>query len=679
MTRRPLLFLVSVAFSALVLADEVADTAGNYFDDFPVVLSASRLVQPAQEAPAAVTVIDRDMIRASGARQIAELFRLVPGFLVSYRNGHAPIVTYHGLADPYARRLQVMIDGVSIYSPSYGGVDWYDLPIAIDDVERIEVVRGPNGASFGANAFVGMVNIITREPAAGDPSDIAVTSGDNGINDWSARYAGGRDNWSYRLSAGQRSDDGFDNQADSSRVEHFNFRGRYRIDGINELTGTFLHSNGVGTEYYSYVRPRTFNDNSVQIRWTRAIGADEFWVQIHHGERYVRERYVQPLDLTILHLGVYPFEVNLDNDARRDEIEFQQSFGGNASWRLLWGGQWRQDGARSPTAFGRPDWLDNRLERIFASSEWRPHSAILLQGGATYENSTLTGSSISPRLSATAFLTEHHSIRIGASKARRMPTPFEDAADERFMVPSSVHSALSAMAPFLTAPWNTIVLEPVLFQSFASSGGLRDEKILGREIAYQGRFPALHLTTEIRWFNDQVENLIYPYRIDVPTLLLLISRVREGPDYASSSYDFRNLDSARIRGAEGSLRWSPWAGADLWLTAARTTIDSSNIDVNNSATSPTHSGSVLLSQQFPWDTALSLAYYRVGEMQWLGGGDPMPRYERIDVRLGKRFRWGQHTAELSWTTQNVMNSNYPDFESARRNKRISWAKFQYTF
>ena len=677
MTRRLGMILLLGVVSTPALAAE--DAAGNYFDDFPVVLSASRLVQPAQEAPAAVTVIDRDMIRASGARQIAELFRLVPGFQVSYRNGHSPIVTYHGLADPYARRLQVMIDGISIYSPAYGGVDWYDLPISIDDVERIEIVRGPNGASFGANAFTGMVNIITREPAAGDPSDVAVTSGRDGINDWSARYTAGHDNWSYRLAAGQNSDDGFNNQLDSSRVRHFNFRGRYRVDGVNELSSTILHSDGTGTEYYSYERPRTFADESVQLRWTRATGGDEFWIQVHHGQRSVRERYVQPVDFSMFGLGVFPFEVNLDYDTRRDEVEFQQSFGGNPAWRLLWGGQLRRDGARSATAFATEDWLQNRLERIFASIEWRPQSAILLQGGATYEHSSLSGTSVSPRVSATAFINQQHSIRIGISRARRMPTLFEDAADERYLVPASVHSSLAGLAPYLPAPWNTIVLQPVLYQSFASSGGLADEKILGREIAYQGRFPGLHLTAEVRWFNDQVKDLIYPYRIDVPTLLLLTARAIEGPDYASSSYNFRNLDSADIHGVEGSLHWSPWSGTDLWISAARTTIDSTNVDANNSATVPEHSGSVLVSQQLPWDTALSFGYYRAGDMQWLGGGDPMPGYERLDVRVGKRFRWGPQTAELSWTTQNVLDSNYPDFELVRKNRRLSWVKFQYTF
>jgi iron complex outermembrane receptor protein len=682
MTRLLSIFVMMASISTLAVADEDSDSSGHYFAEFPVVLSASRLVQPAQEAPAAVTVIDREMIRNSGARQIAELFRLVPGFLITYRNGHSPAVTYHGLADTYARRLQVMIDGVSVYSPLYGGVEWYDLPIAIEDIERIEIVRGPNGASFGANAFVGMVNIITREPAVGDPSDIAITSGTNGVNDWSARYAAGAENWSYRLSAGQRSDRGFDGQPDSSRVEHFNFRGRHRLDAANELAGTFLHSNGVGTEYYSIERPRYFIQDAVQLCWTKATGADEFWLQFHHSQRQERERYggIYELDLSALGLGTksFPYSVNFDNDLRRDELAFQQSFGGSEQWRLVWGGQLRQDAVRSATVFDRSDWLTNQLENVFASSEWRPWKQLLLHAGATYEHSSLSGGSISPRISATAFLAEGQSIRIGISKARRMPTPYEEFADESYAVPTSLHALLVGIAPMLPPSWRVAALQPTLVQAYLSSGGLRDEKILSRELAYLGNWPSLRLSGEVRWFNDQVRDLIYVHRIEYPSLVLLVQRANN-PYAESTTFDFRNMDIATERGVEGSLRWTPWQGADLMVAAARTVIKSSDIDASYSASAPLHTASALFSQQLPWDTSVSLGYYRVGEMQWLGGGEPLPAYERIDIRLGKRFRWGRQTGELSWTTQNVLNNNHPDFQLEFRNKRISWLKFQYSF
>ena len=132
-----------------------AVTEADFLDEMPVVLSASRLSQPVNEAPAAVTVIDQDMIRASGFRDIPDLLRLVPGFTVAYTRDNTWGVGYHGLADalfaplPGAGRRALDLQR-GIMARCTGR----ELPLSIDDIERIEVVRGPNAATYGANAFL---------------------------------------------------------------------------------------------------------------------------------------------------------------------------------------------------------------------------------------------------------------------------------------------------------------------------------------------------------------------------------------------------------------------------------------------------------------------------------------------------------------------------------------------
>ncbi len=154
MVKRGLVFLASAAQVVGCTAARADLSEADFLDELPVVLSVSRLSQPVSDAPAAVTVIDQDMIRASGFRDIPDLLRLVPGFSVAYTRDNTWAAGYHGLGDAYSRRFQVLVDGRSIYSPHYGAVNWTDLPLAIDDIERIEVVRGPNAAVYGANAFV---------------------------------------------------------------------------------------------------------------------------------------------------------------------------------------------------------------------------------------------------------------------------------------------------------------------------------------------------------------------------------------------------------------------------------------------------------------------------------------------------------------------------------------------
>ena len=137
--------------SSCLLAPAVR-ASGPFFDEIPLVLTASRLAQSPLDAPAPVTIIDREMIAASGFTEIHDLLRLAPGFLVADIADSQPSVARHGLGDAYDRRIKVMIDGRTINSPLWGDTRWDSLPLRVDDIERIEVVRGPNGAAYGVNA-----------------------------------------------------------------------------------------------------------------------------------------------------------------------------------------------------------------------------------------------------------------------------------------------------------------------------------------------------------------------------------------------------------------------------------------------------------------------------------------------------------------------------------------------
>ena len=139
-----LLILVGIiALSGGVAADQNM-TEEDLLGEIPIVMSATRLPQPVSDAPVAMTVIDREMIEASGFVEIPDLFRLVPGFQVglSWQDHHSS-VTYHGQSDGLSRRMQVLIDGRIALGATFGIVDWDRLGLIIDDIDRIEIVRGP--------------------------------------------------------------------------------------------------------------------------------------------------------------------------------------------------------------------------------------------------------------------------------------------------------------------------------------------------------------------------------------------------------------------------------------------------------------------------------------------------------------------------------------------------------
>ncbi|MGB2129914.1 MAG: TonB-dependent receptor plug domain-containing protein, partial [Marinobacterium sp.] len=166
--RNPLFSLLTLSLIGTpVLADEgLYLSEQDFLTDIPEITAATRAPQKLTESPASISVIDSEMIAASGARNIPDLLRLVPGFQTAHVSANKFATTYHGVSDNFPRRLEVMVDGRSVYVPLLGAVDWTSLGLNLDDIARIEVIRGSNVPTQGANAFLGSINIITREPAA---------------------------------------------------------------------------------------------------------------------------------------------------------------------------------------------------------------------------------------------------------------------------------------------------------------------------------------------------------------------------------------------------------------------------------------------------------------------------------------------------------------------------------
>lgn len=105
--------------------------------------------------PVSTSIIDRNMIEASGFTEIPDLMRLVPGMLVNYDSGHIPGVGFQFLFDRYTIRYQVLVDGRSVYTPLFGEMPWAQLGLSVDDIERIEVIRGEQFSQLWAECDAG--------------------------------------------------------------------------------------------------------------------------------------------------------------------------------------------------------------------------------------------------------------------------------------------------------------------------------------------------------------------------------------------------------------------------------------------------------------------------------------------------------------------------------------------
>ena len=233
--------LAGAQLQAEEFIDEFTDgdlsAAFSLEDDIPVVLTAARLRQPRSEVPASVTVIDAQQIQAWGVRTLPEVLRYVPGMFIGHGDDqNNAAVAYHASSPSLMRRLQVLVDGRSVFRAGIASVVWDDIPVAMEDILRIEVTRGPNAAAYGANSFLGVINIITKHPGDTLGTRVRYRNGNQGVDDAFVSHAWNTGLNSYRLTFNLQASDGFDGSRESTDPGEDNFRDSKR-HGF--LTGYF--------------------------------------------------------------------------------------------------------------------------------------------------------------------------------------------------------------------------------------------------------------------------------------------------------------------------------------------------------------------------------------------------------------------------------------------------------
>ena len=176
-------------FSAPSVSQELADLPLEALMRIEVV-SASRKPQHLADVPASMHVITAEDIRSSGARNLPEALRLVPGMDVAQLSSSRWAVSTRGFTGRYANKLLVLIDGRSIYSPMFSGVLWEAERVPLDSIDRIEVLHGPAGSIWGSNAVNGVINIITRAASETQGNAVDVSVGDGGRQAAYARHGG---------------------------------------------------------------------------------------------------------------------------------------------------------------------------------------------------------------------------------------------------------------------------------------------------------------------------------------------------------------------------------------------------------------------------------------------------------------------------------------------------------
>jgi iron complex outermembrane receptor protein len=172
------------------------------FSDIPVVISAARSLQKVNWLSVPVSVVTAEDIHYSGVTSVPEILQFVPGMDVLKVNRWRYAVGVRGMHEVFADRTLTLLDGRSTDSPFFGGSEYYRLPLFMEDIHRIEIVRGPGSAAWGANAYTGLINIITKDPKDCPGTFVSTQATGFGDSYTQVRSAETVGNWAWRMSGG---------------------------------------------------------------------------------------------------------------------------------------------------------------------------------------------------------------------------------------------------------------------------------------------------------------------------------------------------------------------------------------------------------------------------------------------------------------------------------------------
>ncbi len=627
------------------------------------------------------------MIRDLGIMNLYEVFRLVPGMTVNFVGSHQPTVTYHGTSHYEQRRMQVLVDGRTAHRATLSDMDWKTMPVPLEMIERIEVARGPNAAAYGINAFLGTINIITRDPADTAGVETYVSRGSRGHLRTFGSVGGIEEIMDWRLTYEKRKFDGFDYDDegedfhDGKDINAFNWDSRFYVNDSADLEFRAGVVDGVderdmnkgGSLEASEDPDIELRDYHLQTKLNYRLSDAHFFHIQAAVENFKREQEYEigwgPSAVSCLRsfsddnaanqplytdgnncfsdtgpdTNVFFAQINDSYEDTRLELELQDTLLFSENLKLVTGTGFRKDILRSETLFnGR---LEIYQSRFFGNVEYTPWSWLTLNAGGNWERTSTTDENyFSPRVAANITLNNRHALRFVYSKAVRTPDGFEQDSDYGY--------TLTNVSPdsYNDLEGERITIEEADKGIVAPTTGkdLEEERITSYEVSYFGQFPlnSAVFYLEVRGFQDEMRDMIGG-----------IMQLKEWTLDNNAAVDQTGFEVEATLEYPGTLLRASYAylDQDTWFTTnTPPRDDEGNIDTKQldilERMSVRHSGSLAIIQDLPWSLKASSAFYWADEFN-----RKREQFERIDARLSKRFFGPRYNAELAIILQHYLN------------------------
>lgn len=650
----PVVLLVMLLGQYAVAEEYVTEI--DVFDDIPVVNLGTRLEQRLTEVPASITIIDREMIAASGATEIPHLLRLVPGFLSYSIFGNQLGVSARGISPEFPNHLEIMVNGRTVYQPALATMEWTTLGVDIKDIDYIEVVRGSNTPAYGSNAFLGAIHIVTIDPVTASKASVRVVGGSLDTHNASVSYSDQIRDFSYGVTFGSRSNDGFADKGqrrDGLSSRHIRLSGLY-TPTLNDEIEVFL---GLSQSHIERARRdvrgyhnREINSNYQQVSWKHLLDNGDVKINFHHN-------YGQIDDDTVLGLfssafGMTPtaagFPLQADevifSDIRggfseRYDLELEHTLELNSDMNFVWGGGVRLDRLKGLFVVGHDDVVDEHLYRLFGNLDWHFSEHWNTNFGVMIEHNNIVESFASPRLGVNYQLSPAHMLRASATAGKRTPSVLNASQDQSIRFADGT----------------------VIDQIISNDGDAKAERVNAFELGYLGYFLNGDLTLDTKLFHERVRDVRH-------------FPLRAASDINGFVFVRENGLAWDSQGVEAQVRYRP---SNQWLFSwqyAYTDIDErSSVDVSGQM--PLHNTSLLAAYRPVPGWEVSGTLYYVSEMTF-PRGDAVDDITRLDLRLAKKLRVGQWQGQLEFLIHNI-GDDYADYDQDNVFERRLFVRVQF--
>ncbi|MDP2324278.1 MAG: TonB-dependent receptor, partial [Gammaproteobacteria bacterium] len=647
--------------------------------------SASRKSQSVSNTAAAVFVISASDIRRSGALTIPEILHLAPGVEVARLGNNKFAVSIRGFNGRMANKLLVLVDGRSIYSSLYGGVIWEAQDIPLEEINRIEVIRGSAGLAWGSNAVNGVINIITKRSQ--DTSGWLVDSHagtETGKAGLALRYGAKQEDGSaFRVTVSEQ-------RRDSGRE----IGGKEAQDYWNDTALTFRYDKPDGMDTRWFFSGGVFDSHSDESWLIPTFDPAAMYDAAQYGNNRLApfvtrrnggnvlgrfERTTDSGGEVRIQTYFERFQGNVPGSSNRHstfDLDAQHRFPLGEAHDIVWGGNWRQTRHHNYMESGvflttaNPD-TTVTLGSLFAQDEWTlvPHT-FSLQAGIRFEQQTFGGTAPQPSMRALWTPSEQHSLWLSWSKTVRSPSVVQQTmgayavADTSQALPALVYAVPGEQSGFGNEKGRTIEAghRAQWTPSFFSDLSAYVSK-------YEGVFGVVGSTMAA---NAAASFTGLPVDPACTSALVNFGLNPAAPGLCVNHL-YGNASPVRTRGVELSTEWNPvsyWRlqfnASRMWLDAGANTPTESNAMLYGS--SPKYQGSLRSSFNLTADRQFDFWLRRIGGLSRTSayngttGMAPVAARTELDLRFAEQVN---DSLELSLTLQNLLSKNeiqfHPDY------------------